>query len=223
MKKKFFACAVIAAAFSLSVLSGCTVTARGISSIEKTNSIGLVDYYTITYTDGTTSTFTITNGRDGEDGVDVSDLSVEEVYEFYKQTNPDITREEFVERFLNLQNGGTSQDNLTALSSLFRSGMIIYTAFNESNNSSYETNYTGSGVIYKIDSDYSYILTNYHMVYDDKAVTEGKTAKKAFAYMYGSEYAPSVIYRESWCLTTATCTAYHANTWAVPPNATWLS
>lgn len=37
----------------------------GIASIEKTGTIGNVDTYTITYTDGTTSTFTVTNGKDG--------------------------------------------------------------------------------------------------------------------------------------------------------------
>ena len=38
---------------------------KGISSIAKTGSAGLVDTYTITYTDGSTSTFTVTNGQDG--------------------------------------------------------------------------------------------------------------------------------------------------------------
>ena len=41
---------------------------RGIVSIAKTSEAGNVDTYTITYTDATTSTFTITNGEDGEDG-----------------------------------------------------------------------------------------------------------------------------------------------------------
>ncbi len=39
---------------------------RGIVSIVKTATTGLVDTYTITYTDGTTSTFTVTNGADGQ-------------------------------------------------------------------------------------------------------------------------------------------------------------
>ena len=43
-------------------------TGNGISSITKTSTSGLVDTYTITYTNGTTSTFEITNGKDGEDG-----------------------------------------------------------------------------------------------------------------------------------------------------------
>lgn len=41
-------------------------TGNGISSIEKTGTSGLVDTYTITYTDGTTSTFQVTNGEDAE-------------------------------------------------------------------------------------------------------------------------------------------------------------
>lgn len=40
-------------------------TGNGIASITKTGSSGLVDTYTITYTDGTTSTFTVTNGQNG--------------------------------------------------------------------------------------------------------------------------------------------------------------
>lgn len=42
------------------------VDGRGIVSIAKTATAGLVDTYTITYTDGSTSTFTITNGANGE-------------------------------------------------------------------------------------------------------------------------------------------------------------
>lgn len=37
----------------------------GISSITKTSSVGLVDTYTIAYTDGTSSSFAVTNGKDG--------------------------------------------------------------------------------------------------------------------------------------------------------------
>lgn len=39
----------------------------GIENISKTNTEGLVDTYTITYTDGTTSVFTVTNGKGGVD------------------------------------------------------------------------------------------------------------------------------------------------------------
>ena len=40
---------------------------KGITNISKTGTSGLVDTYTITYTDNTTSTFTVTNGASGAD------------------------------------------------------------------------------------------------------------------------------------------------------------
>ena len=42
---------------------------KGVVSIEKTATAGLVDTYTITYTDGTTSNFTVTNGANGSQGI----------------------------------------------------------------------------------------------------------------------------------------------------------
>lgn len=41
---------------------------KGIASIVKTSTSGLVDTYTITYTDGTTQTYNVENGADGENG-----------------------------------------------------------------------------------------------------------------------------------------------------------
>lgn len=46
---------------------------NGIVSIEKTSTSGLVDTYTITYTDGDTDTFIVTNGAQGAPGEDGSD------------------------------------------------------------------------------------------------------------------------------------------------------
>ena len=43
-------------------------TGVGISKIEKTSTSGLVDTYTITYSDNTTETFNVTNGTTGSDG-----------------------------------------------------------------------------------------------------------------------------------------------------------
>ena len=40
----------------------------GIQKIEKTGTVGLVDTYTITYTNGQTTTYTVTNGADGPKG-----------------------------------------------------------------------------------------------------------------------------------------------------------
>lgn len=43
-------------------------TGNGISKIEKTGTSGNVDTYTVTYTDGTTFSYTVTNGANGKDG-----------------------------------------------------------------------------------------------------------------------------------------------------------
>ena len=43
-------------------------TGRGIVTIEKTSTSGLVDTYTITYSDNTTGTFYVTNGENGDPG-----------------------------------------------------------------------------------------------------------------------------------------------------------
>ena len=44
-------------------------TGNGILSITKTGTSGLVDTYTIAFTNGTSTTFTVTNGQDGSGGV----------------------------------------------------------------------------------------------------------------------------------------------------------
>ena len=45
-------------------------TGVGISSVAKTGTAGKVDTYTITYSDGNSTTFTVTNGNDGTNGQD---------------------------------------------------------------------------------------------------------------------------------------------------------
>jgi len=48
-------------------------TGNGIVSIIKTNTVGVIDTYTITYSDSTTSTFELTNGIDGTNPIDGTD------------------------------------------------------------------------------------------------------------------------------------------------------
>ena len=64
-------------------------TGNGISKIEKTSTEGLVDTYTITFTNGTTTTFTITNGGG------------ESAYQLFLKYNPDYTgtEEEWVNEY----------------------------------------------------------------------------------------------------------------------------
>ncbi|MDE7162499.1 MAG: S1C family serine protease [Clostridia bacterium] len=191
MKKKIIASLAAAAALSLGVFSGCMFsTSVSVTSIEKTSSVGLVDYYTVTYSNGTTSQFTVTNGRDGvngTDGRDAQSVTAEEVYETYKQVYRDdeMTFKEFCEKYLTV-----NTDTNAALNMALRSCMKVYTAFRESYMSSKPSMYCGSAVIYKMESDYTYILTNYHVVYDSKAYGSNKISTEISAYLYGSESSP---------------------------------
>ena len=54
-------------------------TGNGIASIRKTGTSGLVDTYTITYTNGNTTTFTVTNGEDANT-TEITNLKNENVY-----------------------------------------------------------------------------------------------------------------------------------------------
>lgn len=52
---------------------------NGITSITKTGTQGLVDTYTISYTNSPSTTFTVTNGEDGQDGRDGQDVAASTV------------------------------------------------------------------------------------------------------------------------------------------------
>ena len=55
-------------------LTGATgETGKGISKIEKTSTVGKTNTFTITYTDNSTSTFTLNDGTDGTNGTDGED------------------------------------------------------------------------------------------------------------------------------------------------------
>lgn len=61
----------------------------GIKSISKTSTSGLVDTYTITLTDNTKTTFSVTNGKDGADGSgSVSEEQISTAVEEYLTENP---------------------------------------------------------------------------------------------------------------------------------------
>lgn len=200
MKKKIIASTLAIATLSLGVFAGCFTTKPYVTSIEKSRTAGLVDYYTVIYSDGTTSEFTVTNGKngtDGKDGDDAQDVTALDVYESYKQIYGDeLTFAQFCEKYLTV-----NTDNLAALNNCLLSCAKVYTVFHEKvydDHNRYlgilEAAHSGSSVIYKTDEEYTYFLTNYHVVYSDKAETSygySNITEKTWVYMYGSEYAPA--------------------------------
>lgn len=193
--KKLLVCFTLAVTLLLSsAFSGCNLSsAKEIKSIEKTSTVGLVDTYTITYSDGTAYTFEITNGKDGEDA---QNLSVEELYAAYIAQNPDADFDDFLKSIASFNPNTT----LSVSNKALRSAMKVYTEFTEyrygsgfwsPQYTSYETAvYCGSAVVYLIESDYTYMITNYHVLYDEDAATQSKLAEKIVCYLYGSESEP---------------------------------
>jgi len=60
---------------------------KGISSIEKTGTAGNIDTYTITYSDGTTSSYTVTNGTEGA----TPDITMSATADATSSANPSVT------------------------------------------------------------------------------------------------------------------------------------
>lgn len=173
------------------LFGGCS--SKTVTSIEKTGSSGLTDTYTITYSDGSTYNFYIENGKDGKDA---SSPTIQEIYNQYVALYGDITFDEFLQTYLR----SDKVDNATTINKCLQSCLKIYTEFavSSTNLSSMTTINAltfscGSGVVYKVDNDYTYVLTNYHVVYDRVANSDNneKIARNIHGYLYGSESIPN--------------------------------
>ena len=167
-------------------------------SIAQTSSDEDGTEYTVYYSDGSTSTFTVANGKDGANGQDGEDITAADLYEEYvARYGDELTYAEFLEKYL-----GQTKDNSAAIASAVRSAVSVYAEFTVTTVSAGLHGVTymdeialagGSGVIYRIADDYTYILTNYHVVYDSEANEDNGSniGRKIVCYLYGSEYAPA--------------------------------
>lgn len=191
--RKIIICFVLALSLFCTLLfSGCnkdTEDTKSIVSIEKVSTIGLTDTYSILFSDGTNYNFEITNGRDAQN------IGVEDLFAAYKTRYEDATFEDFLKAFSTTD---TNKD-LTISNKVLSSSLKVYSEFTEGYYSGrpfyqqllYETAiYCGSAVIYAIEDDYTYMITNYHVLYDESAITKNKLAEKITCYLYGSESAP---------------------------------
>lgn len=191
--------------FILIGFSGCSSQMQNtlyVTSIEQT--IGNQEnIYTVYYSDGTTSTFTVSNGSEKNEETDVT---IDDLYEKYVIEYGDISYSDFLELYFSNKDI-LNMDNSYAIAKCLLSSLKIYSEFIETTTinirpgqtytSSDTVLSTGSGVIWSIDEDedgYTYLVTNYHVVYDASADTSKnggvKTARKMHCYLYGSESSP---------------------------------
>ena len=193
---------VILLVFCLSIFTplffaGCKDDAY-IIGIEKTDTQGLKDIYTITYSNGKTTTFTVTNGKNGQDGNDGQSVTIEQIYAKFVAENGEMSYSDFLKLYLSLSQG----DNSKVINECLQSCLKVYTEFKVTQNTivGWQIQQTkqvsllcGSAVIYKIDDDFTYVITNYHVVYNSSANSDNGSniACRIFGYLYGSEDSPS--------------------------------
>ncbi len=169
---------------------------KSIVSIVNTNQTEEAYIYTIYYSDGSTDILRIENGKNGVDG---KNLSILDVYSEYVKEYGSISYADFLKSYLSIE---LNNNDSKIINSCLRSVGKIYTEFNE-NQSTYPgmTNSTklsvhsGACVIYKIDTDFTYFITNYHVIYnknDKNGIAEG-----IHVYLYGSEQYPTEEYDEN--------------------------
>lgn len=205
MKRKKLWSVALSICLSLTLLlglSGCELFEQTPSvyvlSIEKTATEGLVDTYTVYYSDGTTGTFEITNGADGKDGKDGADgkdgkdgaNGKDGVNGKDGADGKDGTSETIIE---------VNSDNSKTINACLQSVGKVFSAFTEYDESTTEDTedtklavYTGACVVYRIDDEYTYFITNYHVVHSEDAV-ENKISDTVYCYLYGSEGAPKKL------------------------------
>ena len=133
-------------AFS-ALATGCSWNSVSVTSIEKTASYPYEDVYTVFYSDGTSSTFTVQHGQS---------VTVQDLFDRYKEEYGDtLTYDEFLQKYLTL----SDRSELAVREGLL-SSFQVYAANSQSAQQ-------GSAVLYAINEDKNdaYLLTNYHVAY----------------------------------------------------------
>lgn len=204
--KKFIKYLMVMLILPVAILtSGCTGTTKeavSIKDIEKTDSVGLVDTYTVTYTNGTTSEFTIVNGEDGANLY--NNITINDLYNQVKDNKPvGYSLIDFINEYLDIKLDIGAVSSSTAL----RSAVSIYvehevsivdynniTGYNPITGNTYGVKNSiawsgGSGVIYDLDkaTGDAYIITNYHVCFSSGVNASDGIATRFTIYTYGSE------------------------------------
>ncbi|MFQ6752307.1 MAG: S1C family serine protease [Clostridia bacterium] len=160
------------------IILPCVVLFGGCSLFDAKVVIDIVEtsenIYTVKYSDGTTS---IINAN-GEDGEDLTLESIEEYCNTHGLDFYDFLAEHF----------GIDSLISSASAKAMKSAVSIISEFTSISDTSVAG---GAGVIYQMNDDYSYVITNYHVVYYRESITSNKIANKIHLFQYGANQAYS--------------------------------
>lgn len=178
----------------MATFSSCSIlnrfTTPSVIGIELTSETNEGSFYTVYFSDGSTSTLTVKNGANGKDGQNAP-IDIEDAYQKYVQEYGEISYREFLSLFLKAEN---TADISPYINQSLLSVAQITCNFKEQYDSGLMSEfsptytdalYSGSAVIYQMDQDYTYFLTNYHVVYDPNSVQD-KICSEIRCYLYGS-------------------------------------
>ena len=150
-----------------------------VTNISKTTETENTDTYLITYSDNTTSTITIENGKDGLNG---KDLTLEELKKYCEENN--TTLDDFIKEHLTVNYEGPFNSVSSATKKALKSTVSVWCEIPTTSKTGMGC---GAGVIYKMEETYSYIVTNFHVVYDTSCITANNIASKIHVFTYGSQ------------------------------------
>ena len=191
-KKLFLVLLIIPCVF---LLNACVFfeTEAYVTAIEKTQVVGNVSTYTVYFSDGTHSTLTINDGKDG------NDLTIESIKNYC--TANKINFESFLKEYLTVVQVVEKAPNIQDGANIaLQSTVSVWCEFPTSDYAGANKEVLcgcGAGVIYQMGETYSYIITNYHVVFNKTTNTSDKIAKEIHIFQYGTEESVYRLYQSN--------------------------
>ena len=185
-KKALLALLLVPATFMLTACGQEPLVS--IYTIEKTASDGVIDTYTITYTDGSTSHFTVRNGENAKD------ITFEDVWKDAQEKGYTGDYWQFLKDYLSttaepdstVTNTNRALFSAVSIFAEHKVNEVTYTWLGGKVNTPSTSVGAGAGVIYKMDDNgNAYIITNYHVLYNKDSLNTNKIGD-AHVYLYGA-------------------------------------
>ena len=148
MKRKRILSLLAPLVCAATLATGCSWNQVTVTSIEKTASYATEDIYTVSYSDGTSTDFTVRHGQD---------VTVQDIFDRYREEYGDtLTYAEFLDKYLTI--------NVAPTESVVGEALLSSFSVTAANN---RTVQTGSAVLYAVNEDKNdaYLITNYHVTY----------------------------------------------------------
>ncbi len=167
------------------LFSGCALFEVYVTDIYKTGEDGT---YTIYYSNGKKSTITIEDGKDGENAT----LDLESLFNSFVSRGLYENTEEgfraFVKDYFDIEENTTNIQK--SINKSLQSAVAVYAAYPTNTAKTQFSISAGAGVIYSMEntgsnSDYSYIVTNYHVVYAHDSALASNISNDIVVYQYG--------------------------------------